>query len=162
MIRMIMIHGLTNQKTITQTMTKTNTNTNTETMTETWQGVWNCLHFRQSRTWLQDNHCDLTIKSDTGQHSQFLRCFSSSSGSVLLAWVFALLGFRHGSFLQPSCYHNLQKSEVMLHLNLERNLIYIYIWSVISLLKMLCLNVKGNPDSIHYVIHTKHSLCYPY
>ena len=71
----IMIYDLTNQKTITQPMTKTNENTNTETMTETWQGVWNCLHFRQSRTWLQDNHCDLTIKSETGQHSQFLRCF---------------------------------------------------------------------------------------
>ena len=26
------------------------------------------------RTWIHDNHCDLTIKSDTGQHLQFLRC----------------------------------------------------------------------------------------
>ena len=27
------------------------------------------------RTWFHDNLCYLTIKSDTGQHSQFLRCF---------------------------------------------------------------------------------------
>ena len=26
--------------------------------------AWNCWHFRQSRTWIHDNHCDLTIKSD--------------------------------------------------------------------------------------------------
>ena len=26
------------------------------------------------RTWIHDNLCDLKIKSDTGQHSQFLRC----------------------------------------------------------------------------------------
>ena len=26
------------------------------------------------RTWIHDNFCCLTIKSDTGQHSQFLRC----------------------------------------------------------------------------------------
>ena len=37
--------------------------------------VWNCCHFRQLRTWIYDNHCYLGIKSDTGQHSQFLRCF---------------------------------------------------------------------------------------
>ena len=33
------------------------------------------LQFRQLRTWIHDNLCCLTIKSDTGQHSQFLRCF---------------------------------------------------------------------------------------
>ena len=37
--------------------------------------VWNCCYFRQLRTWVHDNHCYLGIKSDTGQHSQFLRCF---------------------------------------------------------------------------------------
>ena len=36
------------------------------------------LHIWQSRTWIHDNLCYLTIKSDTGQHSQFLRCFSST------------------------------------------------------------------------------------
>ena len=35
--------------------------------------VWN---FRQLRTRIHDNHCDLTIRSHTGQHSQFLRCFN--------------------------------------------------------------------------------------
>ena len=33
------------------------------------------LQFLQLRTWIHDNLCYLTIKSDTGQHSQFLRCF---------------------------------------------------------------------------------------
>ena len=27
------------------------------------------------RTWIHDNLCDLTINCDTGQNSQFLRCF---------------------------------------------------------------------------------------
>ena len=36
--------------------------------------VWNCWHFRQFRTWIHDNHCDLTIESDTGQHLQYLQC----------------------------------------------------------------------------------------
>ena len=34
------------------------------------------LQFRQLRTWIHDNLCCLTIKSDTGQHSQFLRCLN--------------------------------------------------------------------------------------
>ena len=33
------------------------------------------LQFWQLRTWIHDSLCYLTIKSDTGQHSQFLRCF---------------------------------------------------------------------------------------
>ena len=36
--------------------------------------VWTCWHFRQLRTWIHDIHCVLTIKSDTGQHLQFLLC----------------------------------------------------------------------------------------
>ena len=32
------------------------------------------LQFWQLRTWIHDNLCDLTIKSNTGQHLQFLRC----------------------------------------------------------------------------------------
>ena len=31
----------------------------------------------QLRTWIHDNHCDLTMKSDTGQHLQFLWCLKS-------------------------------------------------------------------------------------
>ena len=34
----------------------------------------NSLTFLNS--WIRDSLCYLTIKSDTGQHSQFLRCFS--------------------------------------------------------------------------------------
>ena len=41
------------------------------------------LHFWQLRTWIHDNRCYLTIKSDTGQHSQFLRCFSHYQMSLL-------------------------------------------------------------------------------
>ena len=41
--------------------------------------LWHLRHrlqFWQLRTWIHDNLCYLTIKSDTGQHSQFLRCFT--------------------------------------------------------------------------------------
>ena len=40
--------------------------------------LWHLRHLlqlRQLRTWIHDNLCYLTIKSDTGQHSQFLQCF---------------------------------------------------------------------------------------
>ena len=40
--------------------------------------LWHLRHwlqFWQLRTWIHDNLCYLTIKSDGGQHSQFLRCF---------------------------------------------------------------------------------------
>ena len=33
------------------------------------------LHYWHLRTWIHDNLCYLTIKSDSGQHSQFLRYF---------------------------------------------------------------------------------------
>ena len=35
------------------------------------------LQFWQLRTWIHDNLCYLTIKSDSGKHSQFLRCLES-------------------------------------------------------------------------------------
>ena len=35
------------------------------------------LQFWQLRTWIHDNLWYLSIKSDTGQHSQFLQCFIS-------------------------------------------------------------------------------------
>ena len=68
------------------TMTMTNTKTKTMTKTNTLRApsksdpsdLWHLrhwLHFWQLRTWFLDNLCYLTIKSDTGQHSQFLRCF---------------------------------------------------------------------------------------
>ena len=40
--------------------------------------LWHLRHwlqFWELRTWIHGNLCYLTIKSDTGQHSQFLRCF---------------------------------------------------------------------------------------
>ena len=41
--------------------------------------LWHLRHWLelwQLRAWTHDNACNLTIKSDTGQHSQFLQCFS--------------------------------------------------------------------------------------
>ena len=37
--------------------------------------IWHWLQYWQLRTWIYDNLCYLTINCDTGQHSQFLRCF---------------------------------------------------------------------------------------
>jgi hypothetical protein len=52
-----------------------------------WQTQWQkqsqrlvTLQFWQLRTWIHDNLCCLSIKSDTGQHSQFLRCFTFHYG----------------------------------------------------------------------------------
>ena len=50
------------------------------------------LQFWQLRTWFHDNLCYLTIKSDTGQHSQFLQCFSSSERNGLNYWSPAISG----------------------------------------------------------------------
>ena len=36
--------------------------------------LWHLRHWFQLRTWTHDNFCYLTIKSDTGQYLQFLRC----------------------------------------------------------------------------------------
>ena len=36
------------------------------------------IQFLQLRIWIHDNLCYLTTKSDSGQHSQFLRCFCVS------------------------------------------------------------------------------------
>ena len=44
--------------------------------------LWHLRHwlqYRQLRTWINDNLCYLTINCDTGQHSQFLRCFFSKT-----------------------------------------------------------------------------------
>ena len=41
--------------------------------------LWHLRHwlqFWQLRTWIHDNFCYMTIKSDSGQHSQFLRCLA--------------------------------------------------------------------------------------
>ena len=54
--------------------------------------VWNCWHFRRLRTWVHDNHCNLGIKSDTGQHSQFLRCFYWQwHQHIVIDWCWLLL-----------------------------------------------------------------------
>ena len=41
--------------------------------------LWHLKHWLQLlqlRNWIRDNNCYLAIKSDSGQHSQFLRCFA--------------------------------------------------------------------------------------
>ena len=49
--------------------------------------LWHWLQCWQLRAWINDNLCYLTINCDTGQHSQFLRCFigtlSNSSNASL-------------------------------------------------------------------------------
>ena len=80
LIRVIRGHDLTNKKTMTMTMTKTIHLENAfeerslrlvalETFEQSDEGTW------QLRTWINENLCYLKIKSDTGQHSQFLWCF---------------------------------------------------------------------------------------
>ena len=44
---------------------------------------WHLRHWLQVSqliTWIHDNFCYLTIKSDTGEHLQFLLCFNGSFG----------------------------------------------------------------------------------
>ena len=57
--------------------------------------------FWQLRTWFHNNLCCLTIKSDTGQHSQFLRCFGCTNYKIsyilyiiLCVWLLWFLGHR--------------------------------------------------------------------
>ena len=48
--------------------------------------LWHLRHwlqFWQLRTWIHGNLCYLTIKSDTGQHSQFLQCFRETQKNTL-------------------------------------------------------------------------------
>ena len=44
------------------------------------------LQFLQLRTWIHDNFCYLTFKSDSGQHSQFLQCFCIFTFLSLFEW----------------------------------------------------------------------------
>ena len=66
------------------------------------QLVWNCWHFRPLRTWIDDNHCDLTIKSDTGQHSQFLWWFQDGFPN-LKTWFQGGHDHRYSFKVTPFC-----------------------------------------------------------
>ena len=60
------------------------------------------LQFWHLRNWIHDNLCYLTINCDTGQHSQFLRCFLSDVFSSFLftnLFSFLSLGFYWFRFL---------------------------------------------------------------
>ena len=46
-----------------------------------------CFQFWQLRTWIHDNLCDLTIKSDTGLRSKSLRCLNDGFPYVLVVFV---------------------------------------------------------------------------
>ena len=62
----------------------------------------NCVklfhHFRKLSTWINDNHCDLTIQSETGQHSQFLRFYKKNCKLFLYKSFISFLCFSHKSF----------------------------------------------------------------
>ena len=44
------------------------------------------LQFWQLRPRIRDNHCYLTSKSDSGQHSQYLRCFFQRDFNPKVPW----------------------------------------------------------------------------
>ena len=58
----------------------------------------NCVklfhHFRKLSTWINDNHCDLTIQSETGQHSQFLRFYKKNCKLFYIKVLLAFYVFR--------------------------------------------------------------------
>ena len=61
----------------------------TNTILVLWLATFETLHwlqFRQLRTWIHDNLCYLTIRSDTGQHSQFLRCLIYFLRMLSILW----------------------------------------------------------------------------
>ena len=94
---------LTKKKTKTKTMTKTHTlrAPSKSYPSDLWH-LRHWLHFWQLRTWFLDNLCYLTIRSDTGQHLQFLRClillFSAAEDMIRLKFLFffAFLGSAQG------------------------------------------------------------------
>ena len=66
--------------------------------------LWQLRHWRQFwklRTWIHDNLCYLTIRSDTGQHSQFLRCFLhlGNGGAKFVRWL--IFKIRGGKAVKP-------------------------------------------------------------
>ena len=76
--------------------------------------VWTRKHFRQLRPFFPDNNCDLTIKNDTGQHWQFLRCLLSCFYDLWLLILHCnqslILLYSHIYYhfveLKPTCSNN--------------------------------------------------------
>ena len=98
-----------------------------------------CIQFGQLRIWIHDNHCDLTIKSNTGQNSQMfteaqwcwfnsLLTFSETTTSGWRGLLSACLRFTQSTFailhlielhcnsLGANCIHSFRICHV-LHLN---------------------------------------------
>ena len=81
--------------------------TQKENCKDNFRDLWHLRHwlkFWQLRAWIRDNHCYLTIKSDCGQHSQFLRCFfwtrplwqlCNSCNVIILLSSFSLIPSNH-------------------------------------------------------------------
>ena len=89
-LRVMRKHDLANKKTTTTRKTKNNfEDTIVHLKRAIIQKLWNFWHFWQLRTSQHCNHSDPTIKSDTGQHSQFLQCLWISSNS-LNSWGFEI------------------------------------------------------------------------
>ena len=69
------------------------------------RNLWHLRHwlqYWQLRTWIHDNLCYLTINCDTGQHSQFLRCF----------WIQCELPVRNHDTSSPKNIHELTFSDM--------------------------------------------------
>ena len=76
------------------------------------------LQFLQLRIWIHDNICYLTIKSDTGQHLQFLQClfYLYQFEGIVFSWNLFVVEFgwsyveitNDGAFAQFQGSHNLQ------------------------------------------------------
>ena len=65
--------------------------------------LWHLRHwlqYWQLRTWINDNLCYLTINCNTGQHSQFLRCFTPTHFEV---W----------KFYTPKCVNSRQNTATL-------------------------------------------------
>ena len=58
--------------------------------------LWHLTHWLQFwwlNYWIHNNLCYLTIKSDTGQHSQFLRCFRGQKARFVTSWGLKMARF---------------------------------------------------------------------
>ena len=101
-----------------KTMTMTNTNTFRDHLQRTIRDMSHLRHhlqFWQLRNWIYDNLCYLTIKSDTGQQLQFLRCLRWEwwASTVLPnIWLFFTCTLRTVATWYPStnCYQFCKKS----------------------------------------------------
>ena len=77
--------------------------------------LWHLIHllqFWQLRTWIHDNFCYMTITSDSGQHSQFLRMFFCKNWPIWLVNLVVLVGVRlSGHHISPVLVPKMAKNK---------------------------------------------------